>query len=188
MITLGSLKAELKVGIFFSFFSFIFVLFLGVVTGIGFLTILFRIILFVPLFFVIGFGVIMIFRKYVPELFDVIDLSKKENDEYVDIDESDNYSESSNEENSTEESNNSTDDTNSSDSVEDSSFQETKEEDYPKLESNESNKSDIDSMLDTENGNLGKHVVVNQKSEEEFEKYEPSVIAQAVRTMMVKDE
>ena len=181
MITLDGMNAEIKSALVFGVISFVAVFIVGLAASVGLLTVLVRIIIMVPLFSLIGYGVIAILRKYVPEIFEEIDLSSSENDEYVDIEESDKY----NDDNVAE-----SEDQNVLESTENGDFQETAEGEYPKYESGSDSSADagLDSMLGTENGNLGKHVVVDQKKEDEFEKYEPSLIAQAVRTMMGKDE
>ncbi len=177
MITLDGMNAEIKSALVFGVISFVAVFIVGLAASVGVLTVLVRIIIMVPLFSLIGYGVIAVLRKYVPEIFEEINLSSSENDEYVDIEESDKYSDDNVTESEVD---------NEQESPDDGGFQESTEGDYQKYESGQD--SGLDSMLGTENGNLGKHVVVDQKKEDEFEKYEPSLIAQAVRTMMGKDE
>jgi len=61
-------------------------------------------------------------------------------------------------------------------------FTETKTSDYEHLDTPVT--TAMDDSLNISQGKMGKHVVVNEK----FVKYEPKVMAQAVRTMMRKDE
>ncbi len=167
MIQVGELGLEIKCGIFFSIIAFILSILTGLIASVPLERILLRVLLMVPVFFVVGLGLVQVLKKYVPEVYEVV-LNPKaaSEDSSVDIEISPDISENAISE-STEKS--------------DSGFSEFTEKDYDRLQSVRD--SSLDNTLNASNGKLGKHIIV----ENQFNEYEPKLMAQAIRTMMSKD-
>ncbi len=167
MFRISGLSFEFRTGLFFGFFALVLSLITGIVSGIGFGTILLRVLFALPLFILVGYVAIWVFKKYVPEFYEALLLIKKRDKEDSGSQESDEGTDSFGDES----------DINSRDIGD-----ENEGEDSQVL-----GDSKLDDTLgsDLESGKMGKHVVVDSN---QFEGYEPSLMAEAVRTMMSKDE
>lgn len=178
MIQFGEIGIEVKSGVLFSAAAFVFSVIAGFAGGVSAINVLIRSLIFIPVFFAVGFGAVTVIKNFVPELYEHISEIKKTrsvsepdidipfetSERAVDVDE---VSEKA-----------------------DSGFSEFTEKDYERLQTVRNsdktqtvNDSGIDSILDTSGGKLGKHIIV----ENQLNTYEPKLMAQAIRTMMSKD-
>jgi len=171
MIGLENLNLEYKSGAFFAIFAFVLTLIAGIAGNLDASVIIIRILISLPLFALIGYGVIYVLKLYVPEVYELLTSMQglKERPEPGEMEletaaGSDSEIEETQAEKTQEE------------------FTETKTSDYEHLDTPVT--TAMDDSLNISQGKMGKHVVVNEK----FVKYEPKVMAQAVRTMMRKDE
>jgi len=167
MIQFGELGIELKSGILFSISALVFSLLAGLAGGVNAGMVFFRALIITPVFFVVGFGILLVIKKFVPEVYELlssISLSSEDSVEKVEIplDNSGN-----------------TDDEVPEKS--DSGFSEFTEKDYDRLQTVKD--IDFDGALNPSNGKLGKHIIV----ENQLNSYEPKLMALAIRTMMSKD-
>ncbi|PKL19417.1 MAG: hypothetical protein CVV49_00985 [Spirochaetae bacterium HGW-Spirochaetae-5] len=166
MIKFGELGIELKSGMIFSALALVLSVIAGLAGGVPGGMVLFRSLILTPVFFVVGFGIILIIKKFVPEVYEIISNPATSEDpaEKVDItgdlsmDSSEDISEKS-----------------------DTGFSEFTAKDYDRLQT--VNDSGLDSALSHSNGKLGKHIIV----ENQFNSYEPKLMAMAIKTMMSKD-
>jgi hypothetical protein len=170
MVSLKTIKWEHKLSIIFSVISFA----LSFITGIFFdnsiLNVISKAVVLSIIFAVLGYIVIYVLRNYVPEVFAVPKTANTVTDETVEVDEqfADGAPELENENNiaASESSLSGGEDFISTD------------KNLPKYDSAELD-SDLSSKKST---SLGKHVF-----EDEGVKYEPKLMAEAIRTMMGKD-
>lgn len=190
----GKFGIELKSGILFSVSSLLFSIFAGIAGGVPAGTVFIRIVMIVPVFFIVGYGIILVIEKFVPEVYDAfsqMNTSLGKTAEKIDI--SIDSSEDMRDE--------------SSENI-DSGFTEFTEKDYDRIRTTrdsddlqpvkdfskmqaakESGKTDtvsdsgLDNLFHATNTKLGKHIIV----ENDLNSYEPKLMAQAVRTMMSKD-
>ena len=169
MPVLESFKLEYKSSAIFGVFAFIVTLIAGISGGLDVSVIIIRILLAIPFFAAIGYGVIYVLKIYVPEIYEllnsIIGMRSEGEPEEMEVE--------SRPEGEMPE---------SLPGEPAAEFRETRETDYEHIESPMT--SDMDASLNPSQGKLGKHIVVNEK----FGKYEPKIMAQAVRTMMRKDE
>jgi len=190
MIDLKNLRIEHKAGAIFAAAALTTSLLAGVVSGTGFVVILVRLFILTPIFAAIGFTSIFIIKKYVPELYDTLSGKSVENKEStqenrtkINSDEDDiqdGIESSDSQETSTDEVIQNAADGDDSDEELEKEFKELTKEDLPKLDSSEAGDIDISSA----DSKMGKHII----SKEQDFKYEPEVMAKAIRTMMSKDE
>ncbi len=190
----GNFGIELKSGILFSVSSLVFSIFAGFAGGVPAGTVFLRIVIIVPVFFVVGYGIVLVIEKFVPEVYDAFSKMNSSPDKTAEkIDISIDTAEDLKEE--------------SSENV-DSGFTEFTEKDYDRIQTTrdsddlqpvkdfskmqsakESGKTDtvgdsgLDNLFHAANTKLGKHIIV----ENDLNSYEPKLMAQAVRTMMGKD-
>jgi len=181
----GELSVELKSGIVFSVAAFVFSILAGIAGKVPVGMILLRAVLMAPVFFAAGFGMILVVKKYVPEVYEVLSdlkISTEDSSEKIEIP------------------------VEPVESVRevftekpDPGFSEFTEKDYERLQTvRDSDKiqavrdsdnlqsagdSGLDSVLNSSAGKLGKHIIV----ENQLNSYEPKLMAQAIRTMMSKD-
>jgi hypothetical protein len=165
----GELGLEFKSGLIFSIIAFVLSIVAGFVGSVPVGMIIFRSLFVVPLFFLVGFGVFIILKKFVPEVYEeILNFNRTTGDdaaedivENVDISFNDTegiasgYSENG-----------------------EGNFAEFKEDDYGKVHT-----ANIDNAFGTSDGKLGKHIII----EKHLSGYEPKVMAEAIRTMMSKD-
>ena len=164
----GELGIEFKSGILFSIIALILSMVAGLIGSVPFGMIIFRSLVIIPLFFFVGFGVLIIMKKFVPEVYEAITNDKETESgasvENVDISYRDEGFESEYSENKEE------------------NFTEFTEDDFDKVQS--TNSTNADDVHDTSGGKLGKHIIVDNQ---QLNGYEPKVMAEAIRTMMSKD-
>lgn len=172
----GKLGIELKAGILFSVSALVFSIIAGLAGSVPAGVVVLRAIVVTPVFFVVGYGVLLVLEKFVPEIYTVIsDLNAKAAESAEKIDISTDTSEDNSEEYS---------------EKADSGFTEFTEKDYDRLQTvkdpgkaQSSADTGLDEMLHTSGTKLGKHIIV----EDQLNSYEPKLMAQAIRTMMGKD-
>ncbi|MCL2154974.1 MAG: hypothetical protein FWH53_04845 [Leptospirales bacterium] len=161
----GELGIEFKSGIVFSIIALVLSMAAGLIGRVPFGMIFFRSLLIIPLFFFVGFGVLIIMKKFVPEVYEAITnyngTGTGDSVENVDISYGGEGFESEYSGNSEE------------------NFTEFTEDDFDKVES-----TNADNVHDTSGGKLGKHIIVDNQ---QLNGYEPKVMAEAIRTMMHKD-
>lgn len=177
MIQFGELAIEVKSGILFCLIAFIFSIFAGFAGGVPAGMVFFRGFIIAPVFFVVGFGIILVIKKFVPELYEMLsNLNTSQEDDAGKVEINiDDASGNAGEENS---------------EKSDSGFSEFTEKDYERLQSvRDSDRSQtvgdsgLDGVLNTSGGKLGKHIIVDNQ----MNSYEPKLMALAIRTMMSKD-
>ena len=185
MIQFGELGVEFKSGIIFALTALIFSIISGFAGGVPAGMIFFRALLITPVFFIVGLGIVLVIKNFVPEVYEILSSLKGSTEDSaekveISIDSPENvYDEVP--ENT------------------DSGFSEFTEKDYERLQTVKDtdriqavkdsettqtvNDSGLDSVLNTSGGKLGKHIIV----ENQLNSYEPKLMAQAIRTMMSKD-
>lgn len=167
MIRFGELGVELKSGIIFSVIAFFLSIIAGLAGGVPSGIILFRSFVIAPVFFVVGYGIVLVIKKFVPELYELfgsIKVSSEDSVEDIEIP----FEDSGNTGTLAPE-------------KADSGFSEFTEKDYDRLQT--INDTGLDSALNTSGTKLGKHIIVDNQ----LNSYEPKLMAQAIRTMMSKD-
>ncbi len=191
MLRLSGLSFESRSGLFFGFIAFILSAFTGIVSGIGINIVLIRVLIIVPLFIMGGYVIILIFKKYVPEFYDALTILKQENSQAQQgLSEEDDspagssgevgeISDAANEEHfSAEES-----DINAGDAGS-GALDPGDAGDFNNFADSRLDNDLLSSSSDPDQGKMGKHLLVDSS---QFEGYEPSIMAEAVRTMMSKD-
>ncbi|MCP4133264.1 MAG: hypothetical protein GY754_20010 [bacterium] len=175
MIDLKSISLEFKASAIFGVAALVLSLLTGVISGVDAGTVAIRAIIITVVFAGIGFGAIMVMKNFVPEFYALFsgDQGSMDIDEEPDVapppeepvPESDAAGSASDEAPSEE-------------------FSEFSGSDFPRVDGSEgAGAADLDAGASS--GKMGKHIVVK---EEKFAKYEPKIMAEAVRTMMSKDE
>lgn len=167
MMQINDLGLEVKCGIVFSLIALVFSILAGVAGGVPAGVILLRALFITPVFFGIGFGVLTVIRRYVPEVYQTLERPAESiTEKRTGIDEGTVISELTDAE---------------STAKSDTGFTEFTEKDYDRLST--VNDSGVDEVLHMSGGKLGKHIIV----ENQLNGYEPKLMAQAIRTMMSKD-
>lgn len=183
MIQLDNISFEQKTAIIFGGAALFLSLIVGLVFGVGFGTVLFRSLLFAVFFAGLGFGIIYAVKRFVPELFEAVSSAKSNQQGSPSLQQGDDNPDQKNNDadgiaGETRGAAEKTDE-----AVQSGGFKEFKEDDYVAYKS--SGGREMDSAIDNaKSAKLGKHIVVNEK----LAKYEPKIMAQAVRTMLHKDE
>jgi len=161
------IKFEYKFGIVFSAVALVLSLATGFIAGISAGVVIVRGLVIAAVFFGMGFSVIMVVKRFVPEAYDVLSSPREPQtgegeaaagDAMPQVDEP--YQEAG---------------------EEPPQFTEFTEKDFDRY--NTPGDSGIESSPDVSGGKLGKHVLVEQQ----FSGYEPKLMAQAIKTMMSKD-
>lgn len=169
MYVLDKIKLEYRSSAIFAVIAFIITILAGIIGGIDFSVIVIRILIAIPFFAALGYGVIYVIKTYVPELYELLTSLRTERregePEEMEVEDRSGRGIS---------------EPVAGEAPEE--FTETRESDYEHIETPVT--SEMDASLNPSQGKLGKHIVVNEK----FGKYEPKLMAQAVRTMMRKDE
>ncbi len=166
MIKFGELGIELKSGMIFSALALVLSVIAGLAGGVPGGMVLFRSLVITPVFFVVGFGIILIIKKFVPEVYEMLSNPAISEDPAENVDITGDFSAGISEDMS---------------EKSDTGFSEFTEKDYDRLQT--VNDSGLDSALNSSNGKLGKHIIV----ENQFNSYEPKLMAMAIKTMMSKD-
>jgi len=159
-------KIEFKSGLIFSVVAFVLSIVAGLTGSVPPGMIIFRSLIVIPLFFLVGFGVFVIIKNFVPELYEmVLNLNEtvEEDSSVENADISNNPEEAVSEYSEDRE-----------------NFSEFTEDDYTKIDGISSSNA-----FDTSGGRLGKHIVVDKQANSFG--YEPKIMAEAIRTMMSKD-
>jgi len=173
MTLIRNLSIEYKFIILFGLTGFICSVLAGLAFGIKPGVIISRSFFFTLAFCGLGFGIIFIIKKYIPELYEAISDIKTgstgpESEEAARVSEQE---------------------INGLSAVEDvtppemppaGEFKETKSEDMARFDT----LIGAGDRISTSEGKLGKHIL----SKEKFGQYEPKIIAQAIRTMIKRDE
>lgn len=167
MIRFNELGIELKSGILFSVLALVLSLIAGFAGGVPAGMVLFRSLVITPVFFVVGFGIILVIKKFVPEVYEILSNLKASEDPAEKVEISTEGFSGSDEETS---------------EKSDAGFTEFTEKDYDRLQT--VNDSGLDSAFSTSDGKLGKHIIVDSN---QFNSYEPKLMAMAIKTMMSKD-
>ena len=170
---LEQIQIEYRAGLFLAVIAFVLSLATGFLSGISFGTVLVRGIIFAVVFFAVGFGGLQILKKLVPEVYEALnsikaslpgkDESASRNPD-VETDEAVPHGEYPAEADET-----------------DTGFTEFTEKDFDRY--NTPADTGLDSTLNPAQGRMGKHIMVQQQ----FNAYEPKIMAQAIKTMMSKD-
>jgi len=162
---LNALSFEIKVAIILAILAFIASFIASFFSGAVFSIIMIRLIVSIIIFAIIGYGIGYVITKYVPEI--TVLFQKKSEEEASDtVVVGDNAGLGESEEGM---------ELAGDEAGGDESFSEMKTDDLPHLSG---------SGFDLSEGRLGKHIL----NTEEAMQYEPKLMAQAVRTMMTKDE
>lgn len=170
---LEQIQIEYRAGLFFSVIAFVLSVATGFIAGITPGTVILRGVIFAAVFFAVGFGGLQILKKLVPELYEAITnvqhlTAEKDVTDSIDVtkaadDSGESASYSADEEDSG------------------SGFTEFTEKDFDRY--NTPSDSGLESALNPAAGKMGKHIMVQQQ----FNAYEPKLMAQAIKTMMSKD-
>ncbi|HPS58131.1 MAG TPA: hypothetical protein PK514_08485 [Spirochaetota bacterium] len=170
---LEQIQIEYRVGLFLSVIAFVLSIATGFIAGIPFGTVILRGIIFAVVFFAVGYGGLQILKKLVPEVYEAItspqllSSGKDEagsNDINAGMDEADQAVDNTMDEEAT-----------------GSGFTEFTEKDFDRY--NTPADAGRESTLNPAKGKMGKHIMVQQQ----FNAYEPKIMAQAIKTMMSKD-
>lgn len=165
---LSGLGANVRTGLIFAILALIFSLFTGIISGVGIGVTLLRSLVMTAVFFVLGYAVIMVMKKYVPEVFEAIDDVQAVSVESKEPSEDDMPDEAVSDDGEYEPSMDG-------------------EEGINELSSEDGSLNDeLDSAVEGRSS-LGRHTIVNEDVQEVLN-YEPKVLAQAIRTMLQKDE
>jgi hypothetical protein len=166
---IDSIQIEFRVGLFLSAIAFVLSFATGFISGIALGTVIFRGVIFAVVFFAIGFGGLQVLKKLVPEVYEAVS-----NIQFSAPAPGDDVVESA--------------DLQAGDLLQsfedgepDSGFTELTEKDFERY--NTQDDTNLESALNPSEGKMGKHIVVQQQ----FNAYEPKLMAQAIKTMMSKD-
>lgn len=169
MINVADLQTEVKAGAVFGAVALFLSFSIGLLAGNGIADVMVRSLILTIMFALLGYGVTSVVRKFVPEVMEIRPLPAEKTEapavpqgeermEQVKTEEVPNVEEPA-------------------DTAETpgtgSGFVPFKESDFAKVDAN----------LNIEQGKLGKHIIVNEKKM----KYEPKIMAQAIRTMISRD-
>ncbi len=183
MISLENISIDYKFTAAFGIVALLLSLIIGIFSGIGFEVIALRLLIVFPVFSLIGYGVIFVSKKYVPELYDKFANLQNEEDRN-NIDENSDAAQYSGPSGSSDDNASDGLDDTDEDSArleEDESFTEITPDQYKRVDLTDELNSETETFV---RGKLGKHVIEREK----FVKYEPKLMAEAVRTMMSKDD
>jgi len=178
MINVGNLQIELKTGIFLGLAALVLSFLTGIIAGISVGIVVLRAFIAMVLFTGIGYGAVIVLKKFIPEIDSLADGSEDTAGmpNLGDMESQDGESVDDQLDKSGEE-----------------AFSELNTDEIPRVKPGE---NDFEETLSSEKssgpdkrpgssgGKLGKHIIA---SEDAF-KYEPKLMAEAVRTMMSKDE
>ncbi len=167
MIKIGELGIELKSGMMFSALALVLSVIAGLAGSVPGGMVLFRSLVITPVFFIVGFGIVLVIKNFVPEIYEILSNPVVSEDPAEKVDITGDFSSGSSEDIS---------------EKSDTGFSEFTEKDYDRLQT--VNDSGLDSALSSSDGKLGKHIIVN---ENQFNSYEPKLMAMAIKTMMSKD-
>ncbi len=174
MVSIKNLQWELKVAVIFALIALIVSPVIGLISGNNFTVIIVRAVIFTIVFAVIGYGSILVIKKFIPEFYSAFFSVSPVSESDV------NSNSTKTEENAGE----------SYGSYESQVSEETQDdaEAYPEHDASGTTDSGsgkyADEALNNVSGNkMGKHIL-----EEKGMQFEPKLMAEAIRTMMNKDE
>ncbi len=180
MAGLNELGIELRSSVLFAAVSFIVSMLVGIIAGIDMAVVFIRVLVIVPVFAMLGYGLILVIKRYVPEFYEF--LTGRAPD--IEAGESAAGSEEVEPEIPEPAAEEPAGDSPAYEEKGDEPFTELSAGDFPKMSSTGEGGSDLDSNLNLDSGRLGKHIISNEK----VVKYEPKIMAQAIRTMISRDE
>jgi len=182
MVDIKNIDIKYKSGVIFGIISLVLSLLTGILSGVGIGIVFLRALIMAPIFPALGFGIIWIIQKYIPEFNGVFSSADSGNID-TDIDDTGMDSASDLSDGMPESVEGASD-------TEGGGFSEMPDDEYPRVSSDTT--AEIESSFDSSGMNdvgsssgkkLGKHIIADENS---F-KYEPKLMAEAVRTMMSKD-
>ena len=198
MPALKNISVEYKATAFFGMCALVLSFLIGIIAGVSGAVVAVRSVVLTVVFSVLGFAVVAIIKKFVPEVYALI--SKGPGTSSIDVNIEDNaegetastgpeFNQGISEEEPAGEpeiESEPVETAASSSLAVKSEFSEFKDDDFPKMHSTGgSADSGLNVTLNSsESKKFGKHIMV----QDEFFQYEPKVMAEAVRTMMKKDE
>ncbi len=172
MLKLKGLGIEIKSGLFFAVVGFLFSFITGFVAGISFSVVILRSVITALIFSFLGYVAVIIIRKYVPEIYEMFfmqeDSAQEEATEQR-AENGDGFTRADEIIESAEE------------SGDNSGFRGLDDQSYERLTSVQN--QELDSDLNISAGKMGNHIII----QDQFNGYEPKLMADAVRTMMSKD-
>lgn len=181
MISLNKINLEYKSTVLFGFTALLLSFVVGMIAGVRWNVVFLRSLLLMTVFAVIGFGMAFIFKKYVPEVYELVSSlaalpgGKGEGETAAAPDRGGAPAEGEEFEER---------DVAGSGEVSDAPPSTTDFRELDKEElSHYSTTPGGAGSISTKSGKLGKHILESEK----LAKYEPKIMAQAVRTMMSKD-
>ncbi len=171
---LRQMGIEQKFGAIFGSVAFILSLLTGLVSGVSFPVTIIRSFIVIPVFFAVGYGIVAVLKKYVPEVYEALvqaggklkESGAADEAEDVVIDADSGYY---------------ADEYNVSEKGGSEEFTEFTQKDFDSYKTTDD--GGLETSLNTSGGKMGKHIIV----QEQFNSYEPKIMAQAIRTMMSKD-
>jgi hypothetical protein len=179
---LKNMGPEIRAAVAFALVAFVLSLLIGLISGIPVGTIFLRAAIMTPVFAAIGYGAVLVVRRFVPEIYEPVVHEKSEQkardeqdatDIDVTVEDTPEMPEAA-----ASEGGEPAPDVDTS-----GAFSEISGEDIPSVTSG----ANLDDSLETGTGgsdsNMGKHIVMAENM-----KYEPKLMAQAIRTMMNRDE
>ena len=170
MVSIKNIQWEFRLALIFGISAFVLSPIVGFITGNPVLVVLIRAVIFSIVFALIGYGSIFVIKKFVPEFYDAVFSDTGNSRDAVDSEITDEgISEFS------------------SDSVEEPENSEEgfEEGDSGEMENPDSglSLSDTDTRPSRSGRKMGRHLL-----EEKGMKFEPKLMAEAIRTMMAKDD
>lgn len=184
--SIKSLEFEYKAALIMGLGALVISILIGAASGVSAATLMIRSAIALPVFAGMGFGASTVIKKFVPELYEILNL--KEDETVPDVGLKDVASDESEK---TSDIPDSSDQTSS-----ESSFQEFSKSDFSQAEESKNQAEDnaLNASLEAGavsnrsggnagDGKLGKHIVMS----ESFGKYEPKIMAQAIRTMLKQE-
>lgn len=170
----GQLGIEQKYGAVFGVAAFILSLLTGLVSGVNFSVTIIRSFIMIPVFFIVGYGIVTVLKKYVPEIYEALAAAGEKSGESGPEDQADVVL-------SDIESDLNVDTYSAPEMNKGEEFTEFTQSDFSRYKTTED--SGLDATFNASGGKMGKHIIV----QEQFNSYEPKIMAQAIRTMMSKD-
>jgi hypothetical protein len=179
MIDIRGIGAEYRIAAVFAVIAFFVTILGGIIAGVSIGVVVFRVIVSCIIFGGLGFGVVYVLKNYVPEVMDLFTSQNSAAGQGPDSVEIPGDEGEADVEGAAE------------GSGSDGGFTELSGEDFPRV-SEATDTSAMDESLNqadsggmnAKKGKLGKHII----SDESKFQYEPKLMAQAVRTMMKRDE
>jgi hypothetical protein len=185
VITIKDIDAKYRAVIVFGISAFIFSFLTGLFSGISFGVVIFRSFTALILFAGLGYGLILVLKQFVPEVTEIGIAIKKADAEDLEIDEESSSSGGESETAEVDEAGSAAEHT-----AKGEGFTEFTGDEFPRAADPSLNDS-LDSgatagngAVNASQGKMGKHIIADNG---QF-KYEPKLMAEAVRTMMSKDE